>query len=186
MIVQTGPISLLNVLAELRIANPGRQLPISLNDPDVRALAGVPSGPISLANFYGKSSAAPVASWNADFSNASGTKAIKSATLSINGDGSVTHSSSGTNSNWYSPDVAGIGANYWVKFTNGGGAGNWSGATLGTLYNLTSGGRSITVTSVSTTSDDSGTLTISIYKDAGGTELVSTGHATYEVGWTGL
>lgn len=50
------PISLGDVLAELQIANPSRTRPISLGDADVRALAGKPSGPISLGDLLGKSS----------------------------------------------------------------------------------------------------------------------------------
>jgi len=52
----SGPISFSDVLGELRIANPGRASAISLNDSDVRALAGKPSGSISLSDLYGKSS----------------------------------------------------------------------------------------------------------------------------------
>lgn len=50
-----SPISLGDVLAELRNANSGRSLPISLGDADVRALAGKASGDISLTDLYGKS-----------------------------------------------------------------------------------------------------------------------------------
>lgn len=52
----SGSISLTQVMTELRIVNPSRAYPISLGDADVRALAGVPSGVISLTNLYGKSS----------------------------------------------------------------------------------------------------------------------------------
>lgn len=52
----SGSISLGDVMTELRIMNPGRAYPIALGDADVRALAGVPSGSISLSNLYGKSS----------------------------------------------------------------------------------------------------------------------------------
>lgn len=48
-------ITLGDVLVELRNANSGRALPISLGDADVRALAGKPSGDISLTDLYGKS-----------------------------------------------------------------------------------------------------------------------------------
>lgn len=51
----TPPISLSDVMAELRVANPGRAYPINLGDADVRALAGIPSGAISLGDLYGKS-----------------------------------------------------------------------------------------------------------------------------------
>lgn len=56
----TPPISLSDVMAELRVTNPGRAYPISLGDADVRALAGVPSGPISLSDLYGKSAFIPL------------------------------------------------------------------------------------------------------------------------------
>lgn len=56
----SGSISLADVLTEIRRVNPARALPISLGDTDVRALAGKPSGPISLADLYGKSSYTPM------------------------------------------------------------------------------------------------------------------------------
>jgi len=55
-----GAISLTLVMNELRIANSSRAYPISLGDSDVRALAGKPSGAISLSDLYGKSAASPV------------------------------------------------------------------------------------------------------------------------------
>lgn len=56
----TPPISLSDVMDELRTANPNRQFPLALGDADVRALAGISSGPISLGNLYGKSSYIPM------------------------------------------------------------------------------------------------------------------------------
>lgn len=56
----SAPISLGDVLTEIRRINPSRALPISLGDADVRALAGKPSGPISLSDLYGKSSYIPM------------------------------------------------------------------------------------------------------------------------------
>lgn len=56
----SGTISLTDVMNEIRLVNPGRAYPISLGDSDVRALAGVPSGAISLSNLYGKSSYIPM------------------------------------------------------------------------------------------------------------------------------
>ena len=52
----SGAISMADVMAQLRISNPSRAYPLSLTDTDVRALAGIPSGAISLSNLYGKSS----------------------------------------------------------------------------------------------------------------------------------
>lgn len=50
------PINFDHILNELRVSNPGRGLPITLNDSDVRALAGVPSGAIYFSNLLGRSS----------------------------------------------------------------------------------------------------------------------------------
>jgi hypothetical protein len=49
------PLSMSQVLAELQLATPSRAYPISLHDTDVRTLAGVPSGAISMSNLLGKS-----------------------------------------------------------------------------------------------------------------------------------
>lgn len=56
----SAPISLADVMAELRVIAPTRAYPISLGDADVRALAGVPSGPVKLTNLLGKSSYIPM------------------------------------------------------------------------------------------------------------------------------
>jgi hypothetical protein len=52
----SGPLSLTDVMNELRVANPSRAYPISLGDSDVLALAGKSAPPISLTDLYGKSS----------------------------------------------------------------------------------------------------------------------------------
>lgn len=54
------PISLGDVLTELKVANPSRTLPISLGDADVLALAGKSAPPISLSDLCGKSSYVPM------------------------------------------------------------------------------------------------------------------------------
>lgn len=56
----SGSISLTHVLAELQTMNPGRGFPISLGDSDVRQLAGVLSGPISMSDLYNKSAYVPM------------------------------------------------------------------------------------------------------------------------------
>lgn len=56
----SGALTLDAVMTELRLVTPSRAYPISLGDSDVRSLAGVPSGPISLTNLYGKSSYIPM------------------------------------------------------------------------------------------------------------------------------
>lgn len=72
----SAPITLAQVMTELRVVNPGRAYPIALGDADVRALAGVPSGPISLTNLYGKSS---YIAMSGSVSNPSTTAAINPA-----------------------------------------------------------------------------------------------------------
>lgn len=54
------PISLTDVLAELRVVSPNRGAAISLGDSDVRALAGKPNGAVSLSDLFGKSSYIPM------------------------------------------------------------------------------------------------------------------------------
>lgn len=55
MITASAPITLADVMTELRTVTPGRAYPISLGDADVRALAGITSGAISLTDLLGKS-----------------------------------------------------------------------------------------------------------------------------------
>lgn len=86
----SGPLSLGDVLAEIRSENPARALPIALGDADVRALAGKPSGAVSLSDLYGKASYTPMtvtALGGSDFANSQfgpGT-ASASATGSVSG-----------------------------------------------------------------------------------------------------
>jgi hypothetical protein len=89
--------------------------PFTLNDADVRALAGVPSGPISLASFYGKSAATITAGTRSYESRRFAGSGSNNATVTYNADGSVSASSSnatdGTTSTgipgtpWMSPNV---------------------------------------------------------------------------------
>lgn len=176
-----GAISIQDIANELGISASG----LSLADSRCRALAGVQAGPISLSDFYGKSAASPVPSWSIRLENISSIKGIRSATLDINGTGSVgTRGGSAQTSNWYLPNVTGIGAAYYVKFVSSG-QGNFSGTARNTIVNIGSGGVAITVASGSTTAEAIGQITVSIYRDAAGTQLVSTGGVPYDVGWAG-
>lgn len=82
MITTTAPITLADVMTELRTVTPGRAFPISLGDADVRALAGVASGPISLTNLLGKSAYVAM----------SGSVPNRSDTAAINGSANYTKS----------------------------------------------------------------------------------------------
>jgi hypothetical protein len=93
----SGAISLTQVMDELRVTTPGRAYPIALGDNDVRALAGVPSGPISLSNLYGKSSYIPMTITKVDgelSAMANGTQYLGHAYPSVsasNGSGGYTY-----------------------------------------------------------------------------------------------
>lgn len=86
----TGPITLTDVMNELRVVNPGRAYPIVLGDADVRALAGIASGPVSLTNLRGKSSyismtITPTDGYGFGTSSTSGGIAICSPSISVTG-----------------------------------------------------------------------------------------------------
>lgn len=56
-----GPIDTDMIRDELRVANPGRNYPLSLTDPDVLALAGKGGPPVVMPDdFYGKSAYTPM------------------------------------------------------------------------------------------------------------------------------
>lgn len=174
----SGTISLVgHVLAELQIANPSRALPIKLTDADVRSLAGVASGTISLTDLRGKSAAHPQ-NFSGSISNTSITSGIRSVTLVIGATGTASGST-----NWFTPTTTGAGNAYWVKFTSSG-AGTWSGDVRGTVYALTAN-QSITVANTGAIVENLGTITVSIYSNAAGTNLVATGTVNYDVGYTG-
>lgn len=86
----SGVITLTQVMNELRVVNPGRAYPISLGDADVRSLAGVPSGAISLTNLYGKSSYVALSATSSNdsqsfFSGSGAGVAICSPSVSVTG-----------------------------------------------------------------------------------------------------
>jgi hypothetical protein len=106
----SGPISMSQVAAELGISATG----LSLNDSRVRALAGKPSGAISMNDLHGKS-AGGLTSFTALPTNVSSSTGTRSATVTFNTDGSIalTNSSVGgttSGGNWYSPNASGIGS----------------------------------------------------------------------------
>lgn len=88
-IPSSGSISLGDVLNELRVSNSGRAYPISLGDADVRALAGVPSGDISMSSLYGKSA---VLALQATGNNDSGFESTVSGAGSVSAYPSVSYS----------------------------------------------------------------------------------------------
>jgi len=89
----SGPISIGMVAAELGIS-----LPLSLGDPRVRALAGKPSGPISLGDLRGKSAIPPFsltandAAESADTRFSDGTASCAPGVTRVGGTGTVSYS----------------------------------------------------------------------------------------------
>jgi hypothetical protein len=107
----SGVISLTDVMNEIRLVNAGRAYPISLGDADVRALAGVPSGAISLSSLYGKSSYIPMnVTGNSDSHGAS---SASGGTVTCHPSVSVTNGSGGYTYSWSfisNPNSCGLGA----------------------------------------------------------------------------
>lgn len=92
MLPLTGPISIGMVAAELGIG-----LPLSLGDARVRALAGVPSGPISLGQLRSKSAQGPLTAssedgyGDRDSSNGGGTASCSPSVSAAGGSGGYTY-----------------------------------------------------------------------------------------------
>lgn len=88
----SGAISIGMVAAELGIG-----FPLSLGDSRVRALAGVPSGPISMSSLYGKSAYTPMTisasddSQNFDSNGAGGTASCSPGVTVTGGTGGYTY-----------------------------------------------------------------------------------------------
>lgn len=93
MIPLDGPVSIGRVAQEL-----GIPLPLSLGDSRVRALAGKPSGPISLGDLRGKSAIPPFsltannASQTADTRFSDGTVSCAPGVTRVGGTGTVSYS----------------------------------------------------------------------------------------------
>jgi len=103
-----------------------------------------------------------------------------SATLTIVGDGSLKINGTTIAAQWFDPITAGIGASYWVKLTSFTGLANHTG--LASPASITSVGTTFNVTNHTTSSEDAGTYTLTIYSDAGGTNAVATLSGSYDVG----
>lgn len=98
-----------------------------------------------------------------------------SAAILFASGGSITYvgnQSAGPNA-WYLPFTTGIGSGYWIKFTLSSGSAWDSGPVSGTLYQLSST-RSLTWSATAGISKTA-VVSVQIYSDAGGTQLVSSG-----------
>lgn len=181
------PITMLDVLAELQIANPSRSLPISLNDSDVRALAGIPSGTISLLQLLNRSSAAPVNPLTMSSLNYSYlTSSSRSVWVNFNPDGDLQSFSHGNvlrqRTSWFSPDpTPGIGNSYWIRATLQSGTAPASGAVGQWLQLNATRSWTYTAPSGEVFSSRHGVLLIQIATDAAGSNIVSSGTISLRV-----
>ena len=176
----SGTISMAQIAAELGISAAG----LSLGDSRCRALAGVPSGPISFSNFYGKSSFVPGLTGGGTLYDGSGDGGAQTTALSVNTDGSITVTSTSNGlfatRAWGSPLVAGIGSQYWVRFTQtatsqtGTGSGSAS-ASTGWLQLTSARSVQVSATKIGTTGTKitNATYTIEISKDGGASVVAS-------------
>lgn len=87
----SGSISTGQIMAELRITNPGRAYPLSTLDSDVLALSGKTAPPVTMPNdFWGKSAAAfaghiPTVQMNGQSNPGSSYTEVATVTASISG-----------------------------------------------------------------------------------------------------
>ena len=112
----------------------------NLNETSLRSLAGVPSGAISMSNFYSKSartfSLSGLSGGLADFASFTAT-----ASFTVDSDGDLTlfTTTGGTvNDDWTLPNGAGVGSGYEVKLTINSGDSPTSGPSLATWHALSS------------------------------------------------
>lgn len=122
-----------------------------------------------------------VPSMSVFISNVSVTSGVRSASMYINSDGSITYTEPvAGNEEWFLPITSGIGSGFYA-YATATGSGTWGGDSLSTWINLsTAAGWSLT--STSPTAEDTGTLTVDIAASAGG-PVLGTMVATFNVGY---
>lgn len=183
----SGPISLSQVLTEMRIAAPGRSLPIRLGDADVRALAGVPSGTIAISNLRGKSAFTPVpinAAFGPDQYNLATTTGIRTSTLTFQPDGTTSISGPGSSTqNWSLPTTANIGANVWLRITSSGTNTNYAGSIALNTWTRLDTTKNFSVSNSLSTNEGIGTTQFEFASSASGTPLLGTRTGSYDVGY---
>jgi hypothetical protein len=97
------------------------------------------------------------------------------AYISVNADGTISYNVGGspTSAKWFNPSGGSPGSSYYVKFTLSTGVAWDAGLVSGTVYSL-GANRQIALSRL-TVGSSSNTGTISIYADAGGTQLLTSG-----------
>lgn len=171
----SGTISMSQVSIELGSVSTTLR---GLGDAAVRALAGVPSGPISFANLRGKSAAGPVSGFSGTvYGNALGTTAVSTgvrfnANGTLSGTGNTSGSDNVTGDLWYSPAITGIGSSYWVRATASGTAP--SAGTMGSWLSLASAQTWTVTTAIGLGySNKSSTILFEISASSGGAVVAS-------------
>lgn len=149
-----------------------------------RTLAGVPSGAIRLgADFYGKSnvtvSLGSIISGEPFEAQANAPGESVAVGLQFNSDGTwqATFEAFGTlDGNWATPTTAGIGSNYYIRFTRTFFSGGFGGdtATPSTGWLQLNSGEGIQVFNGSGSAVTSAEYTIEIATDSGGSNIIAT------------
>lgn len=122
-------------------------------------------------------------------STLSGTTGVRSAGMTLNSDGtsSTSRTSGGTGTAtcgpWYSPNpTTGVGSNYWCKLTISSQTNTTISGAVNTVQSV--GGSSWTFSSSTANVEGSGSGTVTIYGDSGGTQVIQTGSVGWDVGFT--
>lgn len=104
------------------------------------------------------------------------------ASITFNTDGTISYVGDGSTgvSNWYTPTTTNVGSSYWIKFTTTSGSPWTGGLTSGTIYALSSA-RTVVWQQILSGGGKTGTASVNIYADAGGTALVGTGTINAQV-----
>lgn len=137
----------------------------------------------------GAKSGGPISFSASLVSTLSGTTGIRSAGFTLNSDGtsSTSRTSGGTGTAtcgpWYFPNpTAGVGSLYWCKLTISSQSNTTISGAVNTVQSV--GGSSWTFSSSATNVEGTGSGTVTIYADSGGTIVVATGSVGWDVGFT--
>jgi hypothetical protein len=133
--------------------------------------------------FQGMSQGAVVVGISNVFNNTSPTAGIRSGSLTLNTDGTISLLNGTGSGAWYSPTGAGAGTGVWVKIAVSGTNTTVSGSATGTWFQLTSA-VGWTFANSSTTVEAFGTYTLSFAADSGGVNVIGAGAGSWDVGQT--
>jgi len=179
----TSPVSVAYELSR------GLTSTISMNDSDVRSLAGVGGSGTSwsMSSLYGKSAFTPslagLGAYGSLYAESYSPGAAATAQIIFGSDGSWTfygESLGNTSGNWGTPTTSGVGSGYWIQWTRtffSGGPGNTATTTSGWQQLNTS--RIITVYNAGATNTTTGDYTINISNSSGGSPVLTSASITF-------